>query len=93
MHLFKEKKIQKYYVAILKGYPKKESGLIDLPLKNIKVDGEDKMIVDHTEGKRSLTRFRVVKKLNKHHTLVCLKPLTGRKHQLRVHMASLGIPI
>jgi 23S rRNA pseudouridine955/2504/2580 synthase len=90
--MFKSRQIQKYYYAIVRGRPKQDSGVIDMPLKNLCIDGEDKMVPDPT-GKKAITRYRVVKQLTTHHSLVLLKPLTGRKHQLRVHMQTLGTPI
>lgn len=90
--MFKNHQIQKYYYAILRGRPAQDSGLIDVSLKNSRIDGDDKMIPD-PRGQKALTRYRVVKQLTAHHSLVLLKPLTGRKHQLRVHMFTLGAPI
>ena len=90
--MFKDRQIQKYYYAIVRGRPAKDSGVIDVPLENRRIDGDDAMVPD-PNGQKAVTRYRVVKQLNTHHTLVLLKPLTGRKHQLRVHMQTLDTPI
>ena len=90
--MFKNHQIQKYYYAIVRGKPQQDSGTISVPLKNVCIDGEDMMVADPT-GQKAVTEYRVVKQLNAHHSLVLLKPLTGRKHQLRVHMLTLGTPI
>ena len=90
--MFKDRQIQKYYYAIVRGRPAKDSGVIDVPLENRRIDGDDTMVPD-PNGQKAVTRYRVVKQLNAHHTLVLLKPLTGLKHQLRVHMQTLDTPI
>jgi 23S rRNA-/tRNA-specific pseudouridylate synthase len=90
--MFENRQIQKYYYAIVRGRPTQDSGTIDVPLKNVHIDGEDKMVPDPT-GLKAVTQYRIVKQLNAHHSLVLLKPLTGRKHQLRAHMLTLGTPI
>ena len=85
---FQQKEIQKTYYARVEGILKEESGLIDLP---IRCDWENRprQIVDHDLGKSSQTQWDVIKR-EKQTTLVCLKPLTGRTHQLRVHMQAIG---
>lgn len=90
--MFKSRRIQKYYYAIVRGRPTQDSGVIDAPLENVRINGDDMMVSD-PNGQKAVTRYRVVKQLNAHHSLILLKPLTGRKHQLRVHMQTLGSPI
>lgn len=90
--MFKTRQIQKYYYAVVRGRPERDSGVIDVPLKNVCIEGEDQMIPDPA-GQTAVTRYRVVRPLSSQHTLVLLKPLTGRKHQLRAHMLTLGTPI
>ncbi|MFT6984572.1 MAG: tRNA pseudouridine32 synthase/23S rRNA pseudouridine746 synthase [Psychromonas sp.] len=85
---FQQKVIDKTYYARVEGVITKEEGLIDLP---IRCDWENRprQIVDFEQGKSSQTQWQVIKR-DKQSTLVCLKPLTGRTHQLRVHMQALG---
>ncbi|MFK0570090.1 pseudouridine synthase [Endozoicomonas sp.] len=52
-----------------------------------------KQMVDHELGKPSLTRYQQVENHRPEFDRVCLKPVTGRSHQLRVHLAELGHPI
>jgi len=88
MHQFREKKIQKYYIALLHQQPEYDSGVIDLPL----LDG-DSVMVDMYDGKPAVTRYRIIKEEQGYYW-VLLKPYTGRKHQLRVHMKEgLNLPI
>lgn len=88
---FQQKVIDKTYYARVEGIIAQDKGLVDLP---IRCDWENRprQIVDFAQGKSSQTEWRVIKR-EKQTTLLCLKPLTGRTHQLRVHMQALGHPI
>ncbi|MEO6013318.1 MAG: RluA family pseudouridine synthase [Devosia sp.] len=88
---FEHRKIDKYYVARIWGEIEGESGLIDLPLAT---DWENKprQRVDHERGRQSQTRWEVLAREGGV-TRVKLTPLTGRTHQLRVHMLAIGHPI
>ena len=90
MHQFREKKIQKYYVALINMKPEKESGVIDLPLTD---DFDTNVKVSFSEGKEARTRYRLVGKVGDYYCMI-LKPSTGRKHQIRVHLKEgLNAPI
>jgi tRNA pseudouridine32 synthase/23S rRNA pseudouridine746 synthase len=88
---FEHRKVEKYYVARVWGDIVGESGLIDLPLAT---DWENKprQRVDHERGRASRTEWQVLAREGGI-TRVRLVPLTGRTHQLRVHMLALGHPI
>jgi tRNA pseudouridine32 synthase/23S rRNA pseudouridine746 synthase len=88
---FEQRKIEKYYVARVWGEMAGDSGEIDLPLIT---DWENKprQRVDRELGKPSKTLWEVVGR-EPGVTRVKLTPLTGRTHQLRVHMLALGHPI
>lgn len=88
---FQDRKTKKTYVARVHGVPSAKSGTVDLPLI---VDWPNRplQMVCHETGKPSVTDWRVLK--SEHDTArVRLTPLTGRTHQLRVHMLALGHPI
>ena len=85
---FQRKEIDKTYFARVEGIIKEDSGLIDLPLR-CDWENRPRQIVDFEQGKSSQTEWQVIKR-EKQTTLVKLTPLTGRTHQLRVHMQQIG---
>jgi tRNA pseudouridine32 synthase/23S rRNA pseudouridine746 synthase len=88
---FRERMIDKRYVAVVWGQVADDMGEIDLPLR--RVPGQPPTsVVDHTAGREALTRFVVVARA-KDRTMLRLTPSTGRSHQLRVHLTALGHPI
>lgn len=99
---FAERRTRKRYEAVVSGrvavasYPQDESGwhTIDLPL-TVDWPNRPRSIVSHSLGKPSLTRWRpaVPRLWGAGHTRLWLEPVTGRSHQLRVHLQALGHPI
>ena len=85
---FEQRVVKKIYEARVFGYINKNNGSIDLPLK---VDWPNRPLqkVDIKEGKDALTHWHVLKR-ERNATRVRLMPETGRTHQLRVHMMSVG---
>ncbi|MFN4099907.1 MAG: RluA family pseudouridine synthase [Pararhodobacter sp.] len=88
---FEKRRTQKRYVALVAGHPAEASGRVDLPLK-VDWDNRPKQRVDHENGKTAQTDWQV-ERLEGANARMVLKPLTGRSHQLRVHMLSMGHPI
>lgn len=88
---FEHRQIEKYYVARVWGQMEGDAGLVDLPLAT---DWENKprQRVDLERGRPSQTRWEVLAR-EPRATRLKLVPLTGRTHQLRVHMLALGHPI
>jgi 23S rRNA pseudouridine955/2504/2580 synthase len=84
---------RKVYWAIVVGVPAVKDGMIDLPLAKQPGTGGEKMHVDEAAGQGAKTRYRVVERAGNRAAWVELQPLTGRTHQLRVHMAAIGHPI
>jgi tRNA pseudouridine32 synthase / 23S rRNA pseudouridine746 synthase len=88
---FEHRRVEKYYVARVWGEVAGESGVIDLPLAT---DWENKprQRIDHENGRAARTEWEVLAR-EPGVTRLKLIPLTGRTHQLRVHMVALGHPI
>ena len=91
---FAGRSAHKIYWALVIGVPAIEDGLIELPLGKQPGSGGEKMMVDESEhGQSARTRYRVLDRAGNRAAWVELQPLTGRTHQLRVHMAAIGHPI
>lgn len=85
---FEDRTTRKSYIAEVWGSVEKDEGLIDLPLA-IDPDNKPRHRVDHDHGKPAQTRWEVIRR-GVTTTRMYLEPLTGRTHQLRVHMKALG---
>ena len=87
---FEQRLVDKYYEAIVSGIVADDHGTINLPLI-CDWPNRPRQIVDHAVGKPSTTHFTVLDRDHaRQRTRVGLTPVTGRSHQLRVHLASLG---
>ncbi|MFW6111568.1 MAG: RluA family pseudouridine synthase [Candidatus Bipolaricaulota bacterium] len=84
---FKDREVEKEYLALVSGRLKENRGLIDAPVGRSSKD-KTKMTVK-LGGKEAQTRFRVINRLSDF-TLLKVMPLTGRTHQIRVHMDYIG---
>jgi tRNA pseudouridine32 synthase/23S rRNA pseudouridine746 synthase len=88
---FEQRRAQKTYVARLQGDLAGDTGTVDLPLGS-DWDYRPRQKVDHDKGRPAVTDWQVIGR-SPGETRVHLTPHTGRSHQLRVHMLSLGHPI
>jgi tRNA pseudouridine32 synthase/23S rRNA pseudouridine746 synthase len=88
---FQEHRVKKIYHALVVGNPEWDQKIIDLPLR---VDGDRKhrTVVDIRSGKRSITRLKILDRY-KNYSLVEAIPESGRRHQIRAHLAAKGLPI
>jgi 23S rRNA pseudouridine955/2504/2580 synthase len=90
---FASRSARKVYWALVVGKPQLSEGVIDAPLAKQPGTGGEKMHIDEENGAAAKTRYRVVDSAGQRASWVELEPLTGRTHQLRVHMAAIGHPI
>jgi len=90
---FAGRSARKVYWALVIGRPELSEGTIDAPLAKQPGTGGEKMHVDEENGQTARTRYRVIDRASDKASWIELEPLTGRTHQLRVHMAAIGHPI
>lgn len=88
---FAARQVSKTYVARVHGWPAADAGVIDLPL-SADWPNRPRQQVDRERGRPSLTRWQVMARDGSGARLL-LQPVTGRSHQLRVHLAAIGHPI
>lgn len=90
-NMFRDREVSKRYVAVVAGKLEPAAGKVDLP---IAADWPNRPLrkIDARSGKPSLTRYRTLSQ-GADSTRIELEPVTGRTHQLRIHMATIGHPI
>lgn len=87
----KEHSITRKYFAIVHGVIKAEEGTVDAPIGRHPVDRK-KMSINEKNGRQAITHYRVLKRFRQFTYVECQLE-TGRTHQIRVHMASIGHPL
>ena len=87
---FKQRSVEKTYVALVHGVPREERFELDLALAPVPGKLDLQRVDPH--GKPASTAFEVLRRFDAHALVEC-RPSTGRRHQLRVHLAHLGHPV
>lgn len=85
---FHDRKINKQYLAVVRGVFSETQGVIDIPMRG-DPDDRPRQIVDYEQGKASITQWQVIS-AEEERTRLLLKPITGRTHQLRIHCHASG---
>ena len=91
---FQRERISKSYIALVDGVVKQDSGTIDLPIGRARSGTSALMScqADAIDAKSSKTNYEVIERFPRH-TLLKAKPRTGRLHQIRVHLSTIGHPV
>lgn len=87
----KSGKIEKTYTAILSAAPKEPTGTIDAPIEREAPDSIKRIVRE--DGKRAITKYKIKEILPDGRAICEVMPITGRTHQIRVHMAHIGCPL
>lgn len=92
---FATRRVSKRYVALVHGWPSKDSGTIDAPIQRDRRNAV-RMTVQGDGGRDAVSHYKVIERIETpygHFAMVEVKIDTGRTHQIRVHMSSIGHPV
>jgi 23S rRNA pseudouridine1911/1915/1917 synthase len=86
-------KIEKKYLAVVKGVVEEDDGIINLPIGRPDIEKVERSVIFDDTGVASITHYKVIERYKIGYTLVELLLKTGRTHQIRVHMSHIGHPV
>lgn len=89
---FRLRRVEKEYLALVDGHPPTRSGRVDAPVGRNALHRQRMAVTSAQKGRQAVSEYHTLESFAQH-TLLLVRPLTGRTHQIRVHMAFLGCPI
>lgn len=89
---FKERQVNKVYIALVDGHPPTPEGRVDAPIGRDSRHRQRMAVVHPGKGREAVTVYQTLKTFPEH-TLLEVHPITGRTHQIRIHLAFIGCPI
>jgi 23S rRNA pseudouridine1911/1915/1917 synthase len=89
---FKDRKVEKIYLALVDGHPPSRTGRVEAPIGRSPAHRQMMAVVPLSHGRQAVTEYRTLE-IFPEHTLIEAHPITGRTHQIRVHMEFLGCPV
>jgi 23S rRNA pseudouridine1911/1915/1917 synthase len=90
--LFREHRIERRYLALVVGSPRQDRGVVDAPIHDLYVGGRRRVAGSGEPSRPALTRFVVVERFEGA-ALLEVDLETGRQHQIRIHLAHVGLPV
>ncbi|MEZ0397004.1 MAG: RluA family pseudouridine synthase [Anaerolineales bacterium] len=89
---FRDRRVEKVYLALVDGAPPTPAGRVEAPLGRSATHRKLMAVVPPGKGREAISEYRTLERFGRH-TLLEVRPHTGRTHQIRVHLAFLGCPV
>ena len=89
---FRDRKVKKTYLALVDGHPPTPNGRIETPIGRSPASRKKMAVVVPHKGRSAVTEYRTLEKFDKH-TFLEVHPITGRMHQIRIHLDFIGCPV